>query len=75
MFRALKRSEEAVMVMYSVACKKQPDERISYLKKCANACGDDASLSAFAKAVNEYIDLLERQIAIEVISFFFFFFK
>lgn len=62
---ALKRSEEAVMVMYSVACKKQPDERISYLKKCANACADDASLSAFAKAVNEYIDLLERQIAIE----------
>ncbi|VDK82958.1 unnamed protein product [Litomosoides sigmodontis] len=62
---ALNRVEEVALVLYSVACRKQPNERIIYLKKCLNSCSDIPSLEAFSKSVNEYIDLLERQIIIE----------
>lgn len=65
-FRALNRAEEVALVLYSVACRKQQSERIIYLKKCLNSCSDIPSLEAFSKSVNEYIDLLERQIIIEV---------
>uniref|UniRef100_A0A8R1Y225 Vps16 C-terminal domain-containing protein n=1 Tax=Onchocerca volvulus TaxID=6282 RepID=A0A8R1Y225_ONCVO len=62
---ALNRTEEVALVLYSVACRKQPSERIVYLKKCLNSCSAVSSLVAFSKSVNEYIDLLERQIIIE----------
>ncbi|CAG9532506.1 unnamed protein product [Cercopithifilaria johnstoni] len=62
---ALNRTEEVALVLYSVACRKQPSERIVYLKKCLNSCTTVPSLEAFSKSVNEYIDLLERQIIIE----------
>lgn len=62
---ALNRTEEVALVLYSVACKKPPNERIVYLKKCLNSCTAIPSLQAFSKSVNEYIDLLERQIIIE----------
>lgn len=66
LFRALNRIEEVSLVLYSVACRKQPSERIMFLKKCLNLCTGISSLEAFSKSVNEYIDLLERQIIIEV---------
>ncbi|EFO16596.2 hypothetical protein LOAG_11909 [Loa loa] len=62
---ALNRTEEVALVLYSVACKKQPNERIAHLKKCLNVCTAVPSLEAFSKSVNEYINLLERQIVIE----------
>uniref|UniRef100_A0A0R3S7C9 Vps16_C domain-containing protein n=1 Tax=Elaeophora elaphi TaxID=1147741 RepID=A0A0R3S7C9_9BILA len=62
---ALERREEAALVVYSIACRKQGSERIVYLKKCLNSCSAIPSLKDFSKSVNEYIDLLERQIIIE----------
>ncbi|VDN05054.1 unnamed protein product [Thelazia callipaeda] len=62
---ALNRMEEALLVMYRVSYMKQPSERISYLKKCLHLGAKDPSLEMFCKSVNEYIDLLERQIVIE----------
>ncbi|VBB31652.1 unnamed protein product, partial [Acanthocheilonema viteae] len=62
---ALNRIEEVALVLYSVACRKKPSERVVYLKKCLNSCIAFPSLEAFSKSVNEYIDLLERQIIIE----------
>uniref|UniRef100_A0A915PVG5 Vps16 C-terminal domain-containing protein n=1 Tax=Setaria digitata TaxID=48799 RepID=A0A915PVG5_9BILA len=61
----LNRMDEVALVLYAVACKKETSERIAYLKKCLNACTANPSLEAFSKSVNEYIDLLERQIIIE----------
>ncbi|VDN17173.1 unnamed protein product [Gongylonema pulchrum] len=66
LFRALERPEEAVMVLYCVACKKPPSERISHLKRCVNACYTDGSLENLSAVLNEYIDLLQRQMVIEV---------
>lgn len=61
---ALNRLEEVALAMHAVACRKESAERIIYLKKCLNTC-NKMSLESLSKSVNEHIDLLERQIAIE----------
>lgn len=66
-FSALGRADEAAMVQFSMASRKPPEERVQNLKKCVEAF-NNPMLSSYSKAVTDCIDLLERQIAIEVVS-------
>ncbi|VDD91543.1 unnamed protein product [Enterobius vermicularis] len=63
---ALGRHEEASMVEFSMACRQHtPEQKVQRLKKCLISSFSSASLNSEAKIVNEYIDLLERQIPID----------
>lgn len=55
------------MVEFSMACRQHtPEQKVQRLKKCLISSFSSASLNSEAKIVNEYIDLLERQIPIDV---------
>lgn len=63
---SLGRNDEAAMVEFSVACQKRSaEQKVQSLKKCLVSGFSEPSLAPQAKLVNEYIDLLERQIPIE----------
>lgn len=68
-FSAMGKTDEAAMVEFAVASKKrQPEARIQALKKCLISGLSDPTLSNEAKFVEEYINLLEWQIPIDVSS-------
>uniref|UniRef100_A0A0N5AJU2 Vps16_C domain-containing protein n=1 Tax=Syphacia muris TaxID=451379 RepID=A0A0N5AJU2_9BILA len=63
---ALGRFEDASMVEYSVACRQHtPEQKVYQLKKSLSNSFSNPALADEAKIVNEYIDLLERQIPVE----------
>ncbi|KHN76831.1 Spermatogenesis-defective protein 39 [Toxocara canis] len=63
---ALGRNDEAAMVEYSVACRKRDvEQRVQTLQRCLQSGFSDPTLAPQAKLVNEYIDLLQRQIPID----------
>uniref|UniRef100_F1L335 VPS33B-interacting protein n=1 Tax=Ascaris suum TaxID=6253 RepID=F1L335_ASCSU len=63
---ALGRNDEAAMIEFSVACRKRdPEQRVQCLQRCLQSGFSDPTLTPHAKLVNEYIDLLQRQIPID----------
>jgi hypothetical protein len=61
------RLEEASMVELALAFrKKQPDQKVKTLKRCLVSGLSDPALSVEAQFVRESINLLERQIPIDV---------
>uniref|UniRef100_A0A7E4VW78 Annexin n=1 Tax=Panagrellus redivivus TaxID=6233 RepID=A0A7E4VW78_PANRE len=63
---ALGRSDEAVMLEFTAATKRQDTaSKVPALKKCLVSGFSDPTLSSEANAVRDYINLLERQIPID----------
>uniref|UniRef100_A0A1I7XMD6 Vps16_C domain-containing protein n=1 Tax=Heterorhabditis bacteriophora TaxID=37862 RepID=A0A1I7XMD6_HETBA len=63
---ALGRNADAAMIEFSAAIRHQViDQKIQALKKCSHSGFSDPQLSTENSLVNDYINLLERQIPID----------
>jgi hypothetical protein len=67
LFSSLGRIDEASMIELALALqKKQPEQKLTALRRCVNSGLNSPTLQNEAGFVQEKINLLERQVFIEV---------